>query len=185
MTTTRLLWICAALWLILKLTMRSWISIEDNVIFGSMLNMFFIVLIAAFAVRNKYVNTTSDGVSKDFTLLDTIKDVCKATVSYALLATILVGSYYFVISPTEVQQRKALAETQIEKVITPEYFVEMQEANPIMESMDYQEYKDQQLENAYWIYSPLIQITLTLVALMVCALLYGILITVLWRTFMT
>jgi DNA-binding NarL/FixJ family response regulator len=48
-----------------------------------------------------------------------------------------------------------------------------------------EDYKQQQLDNAYWMYSPVIQITLSLIALVVCALIYGILITVLWRTFMT
>ncbi|MDG1158572.1 MAG: hypothetical protein P8N19_03710, partial [Flavobacteriales bacterium] len=57
MTSTRLIWICAALWLIIKLAMRSWVSIEDNVIIGVMMNMFFIILIAVFAIRYKYLNT--------------------------------------------------------------------------------------------------------------------------------
>ena len=181
MTSTRLIWICAALWLIIKLAMRSWVSIEDNVIIGVMMNMFFIILIAVFAIRYKYLNTP-EGES---TLLDSIKDTCKASVTYAVIATILVGSYYFVISPTEVQQRKALAEQQIEEIITEDYLNQMKAENPVLESLVLEDYKQQQLDNAYWMYSPVIQITLSLIALVVCALIYGILITVLWRTFMT
>lgn len=177
LTTNRLIWICGAIWIVTKLVMRSLVPIEQNLIIGVMVNILFILLVAVFAVRKKF-QTTSKAES---TFVDTVKDVTKASVKYALLATVLVGSYYYIISPEEVATKKATAERNLEEVLTPESFAEMQAAEPLLENQNYEDFVEQKRTNIEWIYSPFIQITFSLIALIAAAIIYSILITLLWR----
>ena len=157
--------------------MRGLVSIEQNLIIGVMVNILFILLIAVFAVRKKFQTTTK----VESTFIDTLKDVSKASVKYALLATVLVGSYYYVISTEEVQTKKATAQRNLEEEWTQENYAEMQEAEPLLENQDFNEFIEQRQSNIEWIYSPFIQITFSLIALMLAAIIYSILISLLWR----
>ncbi|NQX92955.1 MAG: hypothetical protein HRT74_12690 [Flavobacteriales bacterium] len=159
--------------------MSKLVSIENNLTIGVMVNLFFILLIAVFAVRKVYVGKRRHEIPG----IEVVKEVTKSTLKYALLATTLVGTYYYILSPTEVETKRATAQRELEK-FTEEEFIEQQETQEMFKGQTYQEFVDQAKANQDWIYDPFIQITFSLIALVMAAIFNAILISLLWRNFM-
>lgn len=119
-------------------------------------------------------------------MLDDIRATAKSAVKYVLLATILIAAYYYVISPQEVEWRKQERVEMVQDALgSDEAFEDLKETQPELNDMDRQELLKKEMDNIEFIFSPFLQVTLSLIALVAAAIFYSILVTVLWRKLMT
>jgi hypothetical protein len=177
-----LILICGGLWLSTKIILSNLVDPSTNVMVGVMINLFFVLIVAFFSIREAERKRTK----AESNMLDDIKSTAKNTIKYVLLATFLIAAYYYVISPEEVDYRKSeRTEMVMEALGTDEAFEELKQTQPELKNMKREELLQKELDNIEFIFSPFLQVTLSLIALLAAAIFYSILVTVLWRKLMS
>lgn len=177
-----LILVCGGLWLTTKVILRSMVEPSTNVMVGVLVNLFFVLLVALVSIRENSRRRSK----ADSNMLDDIRSTAKSAVKYVLLATVLIAAYYYVVSPQEVEYRKQERVEMVQDALgTDEAFQELAETQPELKDMDREELLKKEMDNIEFIFSPFLQVTLSLIALMAAAIFYSILVTVLWRKLMT
>lgn len=184
--TRTLVLICAALWLITKVVLLQFVPFETNVQAGVMLNLFFILLIGIFAIRR--VSRRVPKAQRHF--LEDVKAVARGTMQYVLAAVVALALFNYVIAKDDIAARQASLRQEItEQYEDQEFFEELKRQNPQIADMSRAEARDAALDNFDQFTSIYekwyVQLTLALLALMIAAVLYSILVTVLWRFLMS
>ena len=178
----RLILICAALWITTKVVLLSFVPFETNVTAGVMLNLFFIVLIGVYTIRKKVKETPKEMAHA----LDDIKSVAKATAKYVLWAIVLLFAFnQFIAKPTldkRIENIKAEISAQYDDEAK---YQELLLTNPPIGEMDREEAKAQALQGFDMYTKWYVQLTLALLGLMAAAIIYSILVSILWRNLMT
>lgn len=147
-----------------------------------MLNLFFIVLIGVFTIRKK----VREVPKSDSHIIDDIKTVAKATVKYVLWAVFLLALFNNVIAKQTVDLREAeIRASIVEQYDDEALYNEMIEANPTLAEIDKAEAKAKALDGFEMYTKWYVQITLALIGLMAAAVIYSILISILWRNLMS
>lgn len=176
---TLLILVCGAIWLITKTVLMYLVPLETNVAAGTMLNLFFILLIAIFSIHRRLRVT---GVPENNSFLDDLKAVMRNTARYALLATLLIGVFVYVIGKDEYEARQYTIEQEIDSYFSNEeayqnFIIE----NPQYANVDREEARSEALESFRLYGAWYVQGTLALVGLLVFATLSAIFSTLLWR----
>lgn len=177
----KLVLICGALWLITKTVLHNFISHEANVQAGVMLNLFLILLIAVFAIRQKVKGTRG----KESHFLDDLKGVLRATSKYVLLSILCLAAFnYGIARQTTLNKETEYMRLIEEQYDNPENYAELQKDNFQLENVTAAEAKAQQIESFELFSKWYVQLTLSLLALMLAAILYSLLVSILWRRLM-
>lgn len=184
MSPTRILvLICAALWLITKVVLLQFVPFETNVQAGVMLNLFFILLVGVFAIRRVTRNRKSD-------FIDSVKEVAKATSMYVLTAVFALAVFNYGIAANDIREKYEADRKELERAIQdPETLAEIRANNAEAENMTDDEIMTRSLEsfdqrNEFLVTRWYFALTLSFFALMIAAVLYSLILTILWRAFM-
>ena len=177
MKENTLILICGALWLLAKTVLHNFVSMETTTIAGVMLNMLFILIIAIFAI-NKQVKNTPAG---DSHYLDDLKAVMRATSKYVLLAIVCLGLFNYVIARDSIIELQQARIEQIEQDYSEENFKLQQETNLTLQHMDREEAMTLAKERIELFSKWYVQLTLSLIALLLAAILYSVIGSLLWR----
>lgn len=147
-----------------------------------MLNLFFIVLIGVYTIRKKVKYTPLEEANA----LDDIKSVAKATTKYVLWAiTLLFAFNQFIAKPTLDRRIENIKSEIIDQYDDEEKYQELLITNPTIGEMEREAAKEQAL-NGFEMYTKwYVQLTLALMGLMAAAIIYSILVSILWRNLMT
>ena len=178
----KLVWIFVIAWIALKIIMAKMVPLETNLAIGVCVNILFILLLAVAGARSKM----KDKYKQDLDAMECIQASIRPALIYSLLATISIGLYYHVISKEEVQskieERMELVKQDVPNETT---FEEFKSTDPRLYGISYDEYLENEKVNAEFIFSPTVHVTFALIALVLASILYGIMVSLIWRTFMT
>lgn len=169
----------AVLWLGLKFTSTMWLNWEDSAMAGTFVHLGILLAISVGVVtlRKSFVT------SIETTFLDAMIEVAKPTLTYALFATLAVGTWYFGIHDAGTQARKAEQAQQIEDALgTDEAFASTLEQRPDLTELDRERLYEKQMENLEIFYSPAFHLGFALLGLVVMGMLFSLVVTLLWRT---
>ena len=110
-------------------------------------------------------------------------EVAKPTLTYALFATLAVGTWYFGIHEAGTQARKAEQAQQIEEALgTDEAFAATLEQRSDLTELDRERLYEKQIENLDIFYSPAFHLGFALLGLVMMGLLFSLVVTLLWRS---
>lgn len=177
MKENTLILICGALWLLVKTVLHNFVSMEINTVVGVMLNMLFILIIAIFAINKKVKETTAEGSH----YLDDLKAVMRATSKYVLLAIVCLGVFNYGIARDSIIELQQARIQQIEQDYSEENFKLQQETNLTLQHMDREEAMTIATERIELFSKWYVQLTLSLIALLLAAILYSVIGSLLWR----
>lgn len=168
--------ICGGLWITTKTVMLYLTSMEVSVMTGTMLNLFFIMLIALFTIHRRLRS------GADSSFLEDAKEVAKNTVRYAVLATALLLVFNYGIA-RDVNLAKQIS---IEREITRQFdsdeaWQSFIEEHPAQAGADRAKLREDSLNNFKLYSSWYVQTTLALLGLVFFALLASVFTTLLWR----
>lgn len=181
--TRILVLICAALWLITKVVLLQFVPFETNVQAGVMLNLFFILLIGVFAIRRVTRHRRSD-------FIDSVKAVAKATSMYVLAAVFALAVFNYAIAADTIQLKYEADRKELQKVLQDgNNLAEIRANNPEAKKMTDEEIRSRSLEsfdqrNEFLVTRWYFALTLSFFALMIAAVFYSLVLTILWRAFM-
>ena len=123
---------CGALWLIAKTVLHNFITHEENVMAGVMLNLLLILVVAVYAIRTKVKATEG----QDAHFLDDLKSVLRATSKYVLLSIIALGVFNYGIAGATTAAKEAEYRRLIEEQYgDPENYAELQANNFQLENV--------------------------------------------------
>jgi hypothetical protein len=169
----------AVLWLLLKFSSTVWLNWEDSAMAGTFVHLGLLLAISVGVVtlRKSFVT------SRDTSFLDAMIEVAKPTLTYALFATLAVGTWYFGIHEAGTQARKAEQAQQIEEALgTDEAFAATLEQRPDLTELDRERLYEKQMENLDIFYSPAFHLGFALLGLVMMGLLFSLVVTLLWRS---
>ncbi|MDG1261356.1 MAG: hypothetical protein P8H59_01130 [Flavobacteriales bacterium] len=177
MKENTLILICGALWLLTKTVLHNFVSMEINTVVGVMLNMLLILVIAIFTI-NKKVKGTPAGSSH---YLDDLKAVLRATSKYVLLAIVCLGVFNYGIARESIIALQQARVDQIEQDYSEENYKVLQETNITLQHMEREEAMTLAMDRIELFSKWYVQLTLSLIALLLAAILYSIIGSLLWR----
>jgi len=177
----KLVLICGALWLITKTVLHNFISLELNVKAGVMLNLFLILLVAVFAIHQKVQSTKGH----DYHFLDDLKTVLRATSKYVLFSVICLAIFNYGIAREATLIKKAGSLLSIDELYDiPENYAELQATDFLLENVSAEEAKAKQVERFELFSKWYVQLSLPFFALILAAIIYSLLASMLWRRLM-
>jgi hypothetical protein len=178
MSENKLVLLCAGLWLLVKVVLKYTVPLDQNVMVGVLMNLFFILLIAVLSIR-KHVIATPKSESH---LLDDMRSTARPVLKYAVLAALLIGLYNYIIAAEETaQHEQAFREQLHEQYSNVESYKEFQLANPAFMDVPAEEAEASALESFEKFNHPFAQTTVSLMALVLAGLLYAGVTAVIWR----
>lgn len=152
------------------------VPMETGVVAGTMLNLFFILLIAVYTIHRR-LKTTSET-----SFLEDIRAVMRSTAGYALLATVLFTAYMYGIAGDVTAAHQAAVENEIAShFATDEAFEEFIASNPQLDGGDRETLREESLNNFRLYASWYVQTTLSLLGLVVFATFASLVATAFWR----
>lgn len=152
------------------------VPMETGVIAGTLLNLFFIMLIAVYTIHRRLRTV------KDTSFLEDIRAVMRGTASYAVLATVLFSVYMYGIAGDVTATHQAAVQQEIMSHFeTDEAFAAFIESNPQFEGGDREKIREESLGNFQLYASWYVQTTLSLLGLVVFATFASLITTVFWR----
>lgn len=168
--------LCGALWLITKTVLLYLTTMEVSVMTGTLLNLFFIMLIALFTIHRR-LRTVADS-----SFLEDVKHVAQNTVRYAALATGLLLVFNHGIARDINLARQVNIEREINSHFeTEEAWQRFIEENPNQAGADREQLREESLNNFKLYTSWYVQTTLALLSLVFFAILASVFTTLLWR----
>lgn len=176
---TKLVLLCGALWLITKTILLYNVPMESGVVAGTLLNLFFIMLVGLYTIHRK----VKHGASESF--LEDLRAVLRSSMKYVLLATVLFGIFMFGVARDVNMAHQKRIETEIESHFnTEESYAKFLEENPNLTGTPREEAMDSALSSFRMYSSWYVQTTLALLALVVFAVFSSIITTAFWRNLM-
>ena len=173
---TKLVLLCGALWLITKTVLLYLTTLEVNVITGTLLNLFFIMLIAVFSIHRQLRSAPNSSFLED------VKEVAKNTARYALLAVGLLVVFNYGIAGEINTARQISIEREITSHFdSDEAWQKFIEENPAQAKADREQLREDSLNNFKLYSSWYVQATLALLALVFFALIASVFTTLMWR----
>jgi hypothetical protein len=149
---------------------------EVSVMTGTLLNLFFIMLIALFSIHRQ-VRSRPDG-----SFIEDVKEVAKNTARYALLAVGLLVVFNYGIAREINTARQISIEREITSHFdTDEAWQAFIEENPAQAKADREKLREDSLSNFRLYSSWYFQTTLALLGLVFFALIASVFTTLLWR----
>jgi hypothetical protein len=173
---SKLILLCGALWLVTKSVLMFLVPLETGIIAGTLLNLFFIMLIAVYTIHRRLRHKQSSN------FIDDARAVMRSTVKYALLATVLFTVYMYGIAREITDAHQAGIEAEIHShFATDEAFDLFIKENPRLEGIDRETALQESLDSFRLYASWYVQTTLSLLGLMVFATLAAVFTTLFWR----
>lgn len=152
------------------------VPMETGVIAGTLLNLFFIMLIAVYTIHRRLRTV------KETSFLEDIRAVMRSTAGYAILATVLFTAYMYGIAGEVTAAHQAAVEHEISShFATDEAFAEFLKNNPQLEGLDRDTVREESLSNFRLYASWYVQTTLSLLGLVVFATFAALITTAFWR----
>lgn len=173
---TKLILLCGGLWLVTKTVLLYLVPLESGVIAGTLLSLFFIMLIAVYTIHRR-VRNVPDG-----TFLEDARAVMRNTARYAVLATVLFTVYMYGIASDITQAHRISIEREISShFATEEAFQAFVKENPAMAGGDREVLREESLSNFRLYTSWYVQTTLALLGLVIYATIAAVITTAFWR----
>ncbi len=176
---TKLVILCGVLWLLTKTILLYTAPRESGMIAGTLLNLFFIMLVSLYTIHRKVKMGRTESFIED------LRAVLRSTMNYALLATVLFGVFMFGIAADVNARHKQRIESEIESHFnTDEAYAKIIEDNPNLKGTPREEALEKELSRFRMAFSWYKQTTLALLGLVVFGVFASIITTVFWRNLM-
>lgn len=168
----------AALWIIFKCVFYAYGLSDESFVPGVLINVFFVLVTGSFGL---YMARRKNNFSSSH-FLDDYKNALKGSVVFSILISVFVYVYYSQIDPSYMERKITSKIEMAEKqVATDAKFDQLVEQNPNLRKVSKKEYVANVKDDAQTIHSAYVQSTLSLLALMVLSLIYGLGVTVIFR----
>lgn len=152
------------------------VPMETGIIAGTLLNLFFIMLIAVYTIHRRLRTL------KETSFLEDIRAVMRNTAGYAFLATVLFTAYMYGVAADVTAAHQAAVENEIAShFATDEAFAEFLKSNPQLEGSDRATVREESISNFRLYASWYVQTTLSLLGLVVFATVASLITTIFWR----
>jgi hypothetical protein len=176
---TKLVILCGALWLLTKTVLLYTAPMESGVIAGTLLNLFFIMLVSLYTIHRNVKKGSAESFIED------LRAVLRSTMKYALLATVLFGVFMFGVAADVNAEHRQRVESEIESHFsTDEAYAKFIEENPNLTGTPREEALEKALSSFRMYSSWYVQTTLALLGLVVFSVFASIITTVFWRNLM-
>lgn len=176
---TKLVILCGVLWLLTKTILLYTAPMDTGVIAGTLLNLFFIMLVGLYTINRK----VKSGQAESF--LEDLRAVLRSTMKYALLATLLFGVFMFGIAAKVNDGHRQRVENEIESHFnSDEAYAKFLEENPNLTGTPREAARDKALSSFRMYSSWYVQTTLALLGLVVFGVFASIITTAFWRNLM-
>jgi len=176
---TKLVLLCGVLWLMTKAVLLFLVPLETGIIAGTLLNLFFIMLVAVYTMHRR----TRETGERSF--LEDARAVMRSTAMYALLAAVLFVVYMYGIAHEVTTAHQLSIEREITShFATDEAFAEFLKENPALVGSDRETLLEESLSSFRLYTSWYVQATLSLLGLVVFATLAALITTAFWRNLM-
>ena len=168
----------ALIWLVFKFFSTGFLNWEDSAMAGTFLHMLILLALAVISGLKEDI-----GASKHAeTFLDALVKVLRPTFRYVLTGVLAAGAWYFWINADALQSRKAEQAARIEEALgSDEAFEATLQNAPELIGVDRQTVYENQLETLELYYSAPFHLGFALLGLAVAALMFSLVVTVLWR----
>lgn len=177
---TKLIILCGLLWLLTKTVLLYLVPLETGIIAGTLLNLFFIMLIAVYSIHRR----TRTAVHSSF--LEDIRAVLRNTARYVLLAVGLYVAFMFGIARSVTDAHQLSIENEIiSQYSDDEMYAEYLQERPELEGIDREKAMEESLSSFRLYASWYVQATLALMALMIFAIFASLISTAFWRNLMS
>jgi hypothetical protein len=180
MWISRLPWIFALLWLVIRWILGAKLDVESAQNSGVLLNILFILLLVFLAINIHYRNLK--GRKSGF--LEDMKACLKPTLLYVLTVIVFIGVYYAWLSDDIQELRGAYIEAFNEGIVDENKRTTLLSEHPELRDKSVEELMQMNRENVERSISVQTRIMGGSLALTIIAVAYGFLAVVIWRKFL-